>query len=936
MYILNSKPIFNKFLGLLLVSSILSACNIGGGDTSSKGNTTGSSSLYSNISYSKSPSKAKAVSLDDTNDSEYLNIVYESDDLIDSYQIIPDGDFTYLNGVQQILTYGNNLTSITFDKDTQKFYLTNIDESGQLGIISIDKDANQVITPIKTAPVANKVSMSVTVPYFAIATAVNLLSALYIAYNLNDSSTTYISRVPINSDGSLGSVDSNKDTLNSNVSAMDIGLDGNSLVVSNAIDNKTQEINVTGSNYSQPKDDNIPKQSGPFGLLYSPDKKYAYQIEYSAQSINYYSVTGSSPNEVFTRLGYVVTSGNPISITMSSDGDNIFVGSDNNYLDHFKVLSDGSLSKKSERLLPGVPISMSMSSFVPRPKISTSEGTLYIGTVGGVSSYDITESGESTILTPLGTYTESRLSSPTGMALDHNDHIYITNSLDSTIYTTQGDNEIPNQIVSSITLSNINNPQTISLSPDRKYAYVPSWGSGVYDGVNAINIYSVDEASGALSYSSTYDGQYAADKFYQIVVSPDGSKAYGTDTTTNNIVEFDVDTSNGSLTPSGIIIQQYKQDGYTNPTAIAISADGDDLYVTLDKANGSNSDLWLTDLKKSNDFNMVGFQIIEHGNTGSRPAITPPVSANEGVNNLYVLGNNVDQVQTSYTEGTTNTLNNPQPVLQVQLPRAIVIRPRKSSKLHIFFAGKLGAGYTGYLVTEASNLGIARPGDSGFQAADAICNWEVKHADDQNVYWHPKLVNADGQVGYYRAMLVNESDRVACTSANCIGGGESEHIGWVFKPNNMYRNEANNISIDTNDYALPTVLFDGRERQPTYGTTIKYYSPNLPSGHVTRKAVWRTGLNKEFISSPAVPTDSNQFCNSYNVPINMNLFLYSGASYRVYLDNGVRAVGPMLISGFAYSKSTSPNNCNNLHTDDGVSEDDAPPATMGIMCVEQP
>ena len=279
---------FNQVLSVICIGIVLSACNIGGGDTSSKGNTTGSSSLYSNISYSKSPSKAKAVSLDDTNDSEYLNIVYESDDLIDSYQIIPDGDFTYLNGVQQILTYGNNLTSITFDKDTQKFYLTNIDESGQLGIISIDKDANQVITPIKTAPVANKVSMSVTVPYFAIATAVNLLSALYIAYNLNDSSTTYISRVPINSDGSLGSVDSNKDTLNSNVSAMDIGLDGNSLVVSNAIDNKTQEINVTGSNYSQPKDDNIPKQSGPFGLLYSPDKKYAYQIEYSAQSINYY------------------------------------------------------------------------------------------------------------------------------------------------------------------------------------------------------------------------------------------------------------------------------------------------------------------------------------------------------------------------------------------------------------------------------------------------------------------------------------------------------------------------------------------------------------------------------------------------------------------------------------------------------------------------
>ena len=935
---MNSKPIFNKFLGLLLVSSILSACNIGGGDTSSKGNTTGSSSLYSNISYSKSPSKAKAVSLDDTNDSEYLNIVYESDDLIDSYQIIPDGDFTYLNGVQQILTYGNNLTSITFDKDTQKFYLTNIDESGQLGIISIDKDANQVITPIKTAPIANKISMSVTVPYFAIATAVNLLSALYIAYNLNDSSTTYISRVPINSDGSLGSVDSNKDTLNSNVSAMDIGLDGNSLVVSNAIDNKTQEINVTGSNYSQPKDDNIPKQSGPFGLLYSPDKKYAYQIEYSAQSINYYSVTGSSPNEVFTRLGYVVTSGNPISITMSSDGDNIFVGSDNNYLDHFKVLSDGSLSKKSERLLPGVPISMSMSSFVPRPKISTSEGTLYIGTVGGVSSYDITESGESTILTPLGTYTESRLSSPTGMDLDNNDHIYITNSLDSTIYTTKGDNEIPNQIVSSITLSNINNPQTISLSPDRKYAYVPSWGSGVYDGVNAINIYSVDEASGALSYSSTYDGQYAADKFYQIVVSPDGSKAYGTDTTTNNIVEFDVDTSNGSLTPSGIIIQQYKLYGYTNPTALGISEDGDDLYVMLDKVNGSDSDLWVTDLKKSNDFNMVGFQNLGSDEEESRNLNVHFVYKGRSIYtiNSYGYGKKyMRRLYVSYTGNTSNTIGPPQRLEQIpESSEVITIKPPESSSLHIFFAGKNGVGYTANLVSEANNIsGIYGGVESGIQAADAICNWEVRHAD-QNGLWHPNLVNEDGQVGYYKAMLVDNGYRRACVTNDCLGGID-EQRDWVFKGNTFYRNEQGKTVIETDSFKLPRFKYDN----------VLYTGGS--SLHVDNQMlVWYTGLDYDYRSYLSVsqdqyyPTNIPPFCGFYGEVLIDDNVITSGADYELTYDykSGDYKVYDATIGTFSYR-----NPMLRLYDTCAVqvkqikdTRDTNITQVYGLMCVEQP
>ncbi len=62
--------------------------------------------------------------------------------------------------------------------------------------------------------------------------------------------------------------------------------------------------------------------------------------------------------------------------------------------------------------------------------------------------------------------------------------------------------------------------------------------------------------------------------------------------------------------------------------------------------------------------------------------------------------------------------------------------------------------------------------NSGIQGADAFCMADANRPSD--------LIVA-------KAMIVSNNDvRRACTSDNCVTGGLSEHIDWVFKPNRNY------------------------------------------------------------------------------------------------------------------------------------------------------
>jgi hypothetical protein len=81
-------------------------------------------------------------------------------------------------------------------------------------------------------------------------------------------------------------------------------------------------------------------------------------------------------------------------------------------------------------------------------------------------------------------------------------------------------------------------------------------------------------------------------------------------------------------------------------------------------------------------------------------------------------------------------------------------------------------------VSENSNGNLG-----GVSGADAICN------QDEN--------KPECDVATYKALLVDDDNRVACTTANC-SGGSSEHTDWVLAPNTQYHNILGGVVGTTN------------------------------------------------------------------------------------------------------------------------------------------
>ncbi len=86
-----------------------------------------------------------------------------------------------------------------------------------------------------------------------------------------------------------------------------------------------------------------------------------------------------------------------------------------------------------------------------------------------------------------------------------------------------------------------------------------------------------------------------------------------------------------------------------------------------------------------------------------------------------------------------------------------------------------------YLTTLGTNGNIG-----GIAGADAKC------ASD------PSKPNA----ATFKALLVDQSNRVACTTANCANGSTAEHIDWVMAPNTRYIRPAGTLIGTTNQNGI--------------------------------------------------------------------------------------------------------------------------------------
>ena len=130
-------------------------------------------------------------------------------------------------------------------------------------------------------------------------------------------------------------------------------------------------------------------------------------------------------------------------------------------------------------------------------------------------------------------------------------------------------------MMANATIATGDNPHAIAISPDGLFAYVPNAN------VNTVSEYSRSTSTGLLTSIGTIaTGSYP----YNITISPDGLSVYVPNYSVNTVSEYSRSTSTGLLTeyqqPVSAVISALGA-----PSAISISPDGADAYVTTSNNN---------------------------------------------------------------------------------------------------------------------------------------------------------------------------------------------------------------------------------------------------------------------------------------------------------------------------------------------------------------
>ncbi len=108
----------------------------------------------------------------------------------------------------------------------------------------------------------------------------------------------------------------------------------------------------------------------------------------------------------------------------------------------------------------------------------------------------------------------------------------------------------------------------------------------------------------------------------------------------------------------------------------------------------------------------------------------------------------------------------------------------------------------------------------------------------------------------YKAFLVDDVNRIACTTSNCLTGGISEHVNWILKPNTTYVRAVDGVTIaTTNSFGIFSSQTNDAEN-PSVTTIFSGFDAGgwltRSGGHCNR---WTDGTNASLLG--AAP-NSNQ------------------------------------------------------------------------------
>ena len=312
--------------------------------------------------------------------------------------------------------------------------------------------------------------------------------------------------------------------------------------------------------------------SVPLNTNISPDGLFAYTVDNNNGSIAQYSISNGLLNALSPST--ISSGGNaPTSIIITKDGLNTYVTNNgSNSIGQFsRNTSTGVLTLYTYIGISPYPITIATGSNPYNITISPDGLSVYVPNYNSNTVSEYSRSTSTGLLTSIGTIAtgsgaNSITISPDGLSA------YVTTSNNNSV--SEFSRSTSTGLLTSIgTIATGTTPYGITISPDGLFAYVSNYND------NTVSEYSRSTSTGLLTeYQQPVSAVISAlGAPSAISISPDGADAYVTTSNNNSVSEFSINTTTGLL---ALLATTSIGTVGIKPTSIIVSPNGNNVYVT--------------------------------------------------------------------------------------------------------------------------------------------------------------------------------------------------------------------------------------------------------------------------------------------------------------------------------------------------------------------
>jgi predicted outer membrane repeat protein len=348
---------------------------------------------------------------------------------------------------------------------------------------------------------------------------------------------------------------------------------------------------------------------GPYGVATSPDGKNVYATDLGNSRLVVFTrdtITGniSVAQTLVNGAGGVADMSNPYLVTVSPDGQNVYVAAANSKaIVSFKRASDGTLTflksvKNGDQYGFCLPTCQTLTGLSGAYGIALSPDGRY----GYISSYldnsvmvldrnSTTGALElRTLLGPVQTYTSANVNQAYGIALSPDGaNLYLTGYLSDNLEVLKRDPStgrltfVERHTNGQNGVAGLDGVFRVTVSPDGAYVYTASFID------SAVSVFKRDQSTGKLTFVTTYkqgiNGIDGLATGTSVTISPNGKYLFATGFASKAVAVFERDPLSGLLTEKQVIARNPLSGAGGVPALdgardTAVSPDGQTLYAT--------------------------------------------------------------------------------------------------------------------------------------------------------------------------------------------------------------------------------------------------------------------------------------------------------------------------------------------------------------------